>query len=100
MVPKRGKEACRYYFSRCSDDKRQQKWCQKEKRRRVGTTFRGEVKTKDFKSGTKMTKSTSVVPKAEQWGRVYDRGKKHFKGFCIPEEISRIKESGQRTVYK
>jgi hypothetical protein len=58
------------------------------------------VKTKDFKSGTKMTKSTSVVPKAEQWGRVYDRGKKHFKGFCIQEEISRIKESGQRTVYK
>ena len=50
------------------------------------------MKTKDFKSGTKMTKSTSVVPKAEQWGRVYDRGKKHFKGFCIPEEISRIKE--------
>ena len=38
-----------------------------------------------------MTKSTSVVPKAEQWGRVYDRGKKHFKGFCIQEEISRIK---------
>ena len=29
-----------------------------------------------------------------------NRGKKHFKGFCIPEEISRIKESGQRTVYK
>ena len=58
------------------------------------------MKTKDFKSGTKMTKSTSVVPKAEQWGRVYDRGKKHFKGFCIQEEISRIKESGQRTVYK
>ena len=58
------------------------------------------MKTKDFKSGTKMTKSTSVVPKAEQWGRVYDRGKKHSTGFCIQEEISRINESGQRTVYK
>lgn len=53
------------------------------------------MKTKDFKSGTKMTKNTSVVPKAEQWGRVYDRGKNISKDF-----VSQKKYPGLKRVIK
>ena len=53
------------------------------------------MKTKDFKSGTKMTKSTSVVPKAEQWGEFMIEVKNISKDF-----VSKKKYPGLKRVVK